>query len=532
MPDLRWSRGAVAGSILPLAAPSTWTRERVIWLAISLSAALLPFTLVTFPPAADLAQHAAQIRLLDEQLGLAPETTPREQYEVRWWAPNSLVYAVLFATSRVLAPIPAARTALALLALLLVLAIHDLARRRGRPPEHAALASTLVFSLSLYWGFVAFLLGAALFLLSLERALAPPDPAHRARDVAVLGALTTLVYAAHALWLPALALAVALAPLVERRPIRPELPRALAFAPPLLHALIWFPRLTAERAETFELAARWAPWSERVAPGWWVDALYGGLRGTMEPAVAAIVIGWALLGLALPRERDERGGIDVGLLTLGAVLLAFIAVAPDSYMNTVAFGRRFGFVAGALVLLAAPRPPLRPVLSRALSGAVVGFFALTTAAAWVVVDREELSGLAESTRVAPGPARVVGLDFLQASQVLDGVPFLQEFAWRQALYGGELNFSFAEHRTCIVGVRETPRHPWTQSLETMAQRVTPRDLTYFDLALVAGSDELHARFAAQTGAEPLVRRGRFRLYRLRHPGDAPHRAAGGAAVTE
>lgn len=497
-------------------APSPSDRERALFLAGSLVLAALPFALVTFPPSADLPQQAAQIRLLDEQLGLAPETTPRELYEIRWWAPNNLVYALFFVTARVLEPIAAARAALAILALAIVAAVHELARRRGRPPEHAMLAGTLVFSCALYWGFVGFLLGAAIFLLVVDRALRAPDPAHRARDVAVLAVLATLLYAAHSLWLPALGVALLVGPLVARREgaLRLALPRALALLPALVHAAYWFPRLHAERAEShFDVEARWRPLDERLARIASGDSIYGGLEGPLEPAMSGVLLLWIVAAVA-PREGTEaRGGIDRPLLALAGAIAIFVLVAPDKYANTIEMSARYGFVAAILALLAAPRPKLPELARRALPALASVAFATMTAAAWVAVDRDELAGLEETVRAEPGPARVLGLDFVRESEHLDGRPFLQAFAWRQALHGGELGFSFAEHRGGIVGYRAVRRTPWTPRLEWTAERVTTRDLSYFDLVVLGGTPEQHAGLSRRAGTR-VIGEGRFRLHRI------------------
>jgi len=508
----------------PFAVVDRWTRPRLAHLALGLALGGLPFVCVTFTPAADLPQHAAQVRLLVEQLGLADETVPREEYEIRWWAPNTLVYAVLFFTCHLLGPVVGAKIGLALLALLLVAAIHDLARRRGRPPEHATLAGTLVYSMSLYWGFVGFLLGAALFLFTLERALrAPPVGGRRAvaKDVVVLAAFAAAIYAAHSLWLPFFFAALVIAPLIERRPIRRELPRLLAFAPVALHALVWFPRLRAERVGWgFDAGAHWEPLLERLNPSWAASALFGGLRGAVEPGMAVVLLLWALF-CAVPPGRAGRGGVDRVLLGLSGFLAVFVGVAPVKYLNTMLFNERFAFVAGVVLLLSLPRPPVRAALSQVVTVVVAVFFAATTCAAWVAFERRDLSGLEQSLRVEPGPSSVIGLDFIKQNELLRATSFLQVFAWRQAIYGGGASFSFAEHQSGIVCMRARGRPPWTPGLEWYAEHVSLRDLTFFEHAMIVGTDEQHARFARWSLAKPLVEQGQIRLYRLAGDGGRP-----------
>jgi hypothetical protein len=185
------------------------------------------------------------------------------------------------------------------------------------------------------------------------------------------------------------------------------------------------------------------------------------------------------------------------------------------------FNVRFAFVAGILMLLAMPRPPVRAALAQVVPVVVSVVFAATTCAAWIAFDRVELDGLGASLRAVPRPARVIGLDFVKRTDLLDGDPFFQAFAWRQALYGGELSFTFAEHQSGIVSLRRRRPREWTPGLEWFAERVSLRDLSHFDLALVVGTDAQHERFAQWAGAEPLTERGRIRLYDVSRGGVHP-----------
>lgn len=485
--------------------------QRTIQLGISLMLVALPFFAVRFAPISDLPQHAAQIRLLDELLGIETATVELSDYTVRWWAPGNLVYGVFFLWARVLDPIAAARASIATLALLLVLAFHALARARERPTEHATLASLLVFSIPLYWGFVGFLLGAVIFLMLLPRLLAPLDAARPWRSVALLAAAITGIYFTHSLWLVPAALALSLGALPEGElalpPLRTLAMRWASLVPAAILGLLWLPELRAERAALgFDLGLRYLPLTERVRLEFVSDVVLGGLQGPLEPLLVVFLFAWVAIGIS----RGPRA-VDRSLLAMGALLLVFALLGPDAYLNTRHMNLRFGFVGGALLLLATPPMTLRTSLRASLPALALLALTLSTGWAWRDVEDRELRGLTASLSAAPPPTRTLGLDFVGMSDVLRTPPFLQLFAWRQALGGGELSFSFAEHQAGIVGVAVSRERAWTPGLEWRADLATVEDLRAFDQVLVVGELPPTLREALT----PLTDDAPVRLYAVR-----------------
>lgn len=463
-----------------------WVKHpRAIQLGISLVLVALPFLVVRFVPISDLPQHAAQIRLLDELLGIESASVELSDYTVRWWAPGNLAYGIFFVWARLLDPVAAARASMATLALLLVLAFHALARARDRAPEHATLASMLVFSISLYWGFVGFLLGAVIFLLLLPTLLAPLDAARPWRSVGVLAAAITAIYFAHSLWLvpAALALLIGAVGVGERPRFRTVVMRMAALSPAVIASLLWLPALRSERAALgFDLGLRYLPISGRLSIDFGCDVLLGGLVGPLEPVLLLLSFAWVALGIS----RD-RAALDRPLAALGSLLLLFALLGPDAYLNTRHMNLRFGFIGGALLLLATPRMPLRDSLRHAIPVVALLVLVASTASAWRDVEDRELRGLSASLAASPAPTRTLGLDYVGMSDVLRTPPFLQLFAWRQALHGGELSFSFAEHRAGIVGLAGSRERSWTPGLEWRADLATVEDLRAFDQVLVVGA---------------------------------------------
>ncbi len=468
----------------------------------------LPFLVTPFPPAVDLPQHVAQIRLLGEALGGGAET-----YRVSWTSPNTLVYALLAALWAILPPLAVGRAALLAIALAWVGATIWLAGRRDRSPAGAALAATLVFGAALYWGFLNFLVGWPVFVAWLALNADPAPRARPGRHLAALAAVALLLYGAHVLWL-AMGIVVAVLLAAATRPARRLLAlRAAALAPAALAAALWYPQLRAARAWA-DVGAHWTrPIPSRLAPAGLVEAAFGGLRGPIEGVVLGAILLWITLAL-VTRRGELRAAIDRPLLVAAAPLALLALLGPDKYMNTIYFSQRWLPGALALALIALPAPRLRPAVQVMGSVGLLAILAATTSAAWHAFARDELTGLAAAIEAAPPGGRTLGLDFVKRSEIVRGRPFLQTAAYVQAAKGGTLGFSFAEHGSSVVSFRRPLRHTWTPGLEWYAERFHPRDLGAFDAVLVNGPPALHDRFRAFAGVEPVTASGRFRLYRV------------------
>lgn len=493
---------------------------RLLVAFVGLALASLPFLAVTFPPAADLPQHVAQIRLLEELLGLAPRVSDVDAMRVLWGSPNILCYLPLFVTVKLFGPVAGGRIGLGLLCLAEVAALHAIAARRGRPAFGALLAGTVVFNASLYWGFLNFVSAVPFFLLLLDRVSRPAPTDARTRDALATAGLAFLVYLGHSLLFALAGLFVLLFGLARREPVRALAPRLLAFAPAALAALAWFPELAALRRDAgFDVAAHWftSPLS-RLGAGAFRDAALGGLHGVAEPFVLVALAVYVLASVVTHRRAFLEGS-DRPLLAASAALFAVYLFGPDKWMNTIVFAQRFAPIATFLLVLAVPSPRLRASVVGAYAVVVATVFAFVTTMGWVLFDVDELSGLSPSLAAIHGPTRLLGLDFRRESGLVKGQPFLQLFAYGQAMHGGEVGFSFAEHMSSIVAYREPRRVRWTPGLEWFPGRVSQRDLAHFDYVLVVGEDSHHERFAAFSSATPLVREGHVRLYRL--PARAP-----------
>jgi hypothetical protein len=489
--------------------------ERGALFLVSALLAFVPFLVVTFPPVTDLPQHLAQIRLLRETL--ADSSGP---YQIQWWTPYSLSYALLAVFSTIAPPLWAGRLAVAFIAVLWVAAAHLLAVRRSRSPLAAVLASLFVFCHIVYWGFLNFAIGWPVFAAWMHLT---SREVRQPRQVLFLTAIGFVLYACHALWLLAGVAWIGAVAVVDvargglgcgaprRRLLRSLLWRACALAPAVAALVIWAPG--------FQTSGMQAPavWQTdlltRIRPQWLVGAVLGGLRGPLEWLLVGVAAAWVLLGVAQHRRRLSET-ID-GWLFLGAALLCLFAlVFPDSYMTTIRLPQRWMPCAAGLILLSMPAPRLRPVLARIAVVGVAGVFVAVTALTWVAFEREELAGLADALERLPPKPRVLGLDYQQQSARVRSRPFLQTFAWAQVLRGGTLSFSFASFSTSPVVFRSQRPPPWTPRLNWFPEHLRSTDLDHFDHVIVNGPPDVHERVVDEWRLAPITTTGRWRLYRV------------------
>lgn len=484
-------------------------KRRLELLLLGLAYASLPFLAVTFVPSTDLPQHLAQIRMLDEKWGLSPPTIDLSATDIRLFGANTLVYVPMFVLARVFPLLLAGKLTVALLLLASVAALHALAKVLQRDPLHALVAGMLFFGLPLYWGFLNFLCGLPLFLWLLCYALRSATQVAAWREGAILASLMLGLFWAHVLWLPAAGLALVVGALVCRPDSKMLLARALSVVPAGVLALGWYPTLAAARAEAgFDTQARYLiTLMDRLSAEWWVGTLFGGVEGWLEAAATTALLAYAIAAWWAGRTSRERR--DRGLLCLGLLFIAFALLAPDMYMNTILFGRRFLAVGAILVILALPGTSRGVAWGAA---AVTGLFSVCTTMAWALYDQDELDGLREALALVDEPKSVLGLNHRPTSDLMRGNPFLQTFAYFQVLHGGEVNFSFAEHASSIVAYKTPRKVNWQGGLEWFPQYVTEADLAAFDCVLVNGTEAQHQRFARYSGLRTPQERGYFRLY--------------------
>ena len=498
-----WTESETPSAVSPAAAPIS--HYLVGWLICSVLVAL-PFLLVRFPPITDLPQHVAQVRLFQEAW-----QDPSGPYRIQWLTPYSLQYLLLAGAWAIAGPAAAGRVGMLMVGLLWVTTFHLIAYVRRRPPAGAALASTLFFTKTTYWGFYGFAIGWPVFALWLLLTTGRRRDDVRRLDAMLALGIGVLLYVVHVLWLVAAVLWLAVSTVVLRVPIRATLMRALGLAPVLIVTAIWYPRLS---AGGFTSPTVWivTP-TGRLSFTWLVNGLLGGLRGPIEFGIVAIVALWALLA-CVQHRRSLRAVLDVGLLTAAAMFVALAFILPDQHSNTILFGLRWLPIAGALALLACPPVRATAIATTLVPLAVLAFLSFATISTWREFESKEMSGLAESLAALPEQPRVIGLDFVKYSEFVMDRPFLQTFAYAQVFHGGQLNFSFADFVPSLVVFRDMGHRRWTLGLEWFVERVQSSDLAFFDYALINGDEAVHGGISRLRGFRPVTEHGRWRLYRI------------------
>ena len=478
--------------------------ERVVAFVACAVLVALPFFTVTFAPITDLPQHLAQIRLLHEALA-----DPDGPYRIQWLTPYLLGYLPLGLAWQLHPDERAGRIAMLMLGGLWTLAIHWLAFRRRRATGAAVLASALFFNHVTYWGFYSFLVGWPVFVSWFLLTTRPGGARFRPRDVLLYLGAAGLLYVSHALWFVAGMAWLLVRGVIARIPPRTIALQLLSVSPVLVVAALWYRQLSGFSSPTWWIVTP----SARLSFSWIVDSTLGGLYGPLEAAMIVVVGVW--IGLAIYQHREGlRGRLDRDLCIAAGLFLVLALVLPEKHQNTIAFASRWQPMAAIALLLGVPAPAWDRRFLNVSAFAVVGLFILVTSLAWVRFEREEWAGLPEGLAALPANPRVIGLDYVKASPIVRGRPFLQGFAYAQVVRGGQLNFSFAEFAPMGV-VYKTPRaRLWTRGLEWYPERLTPSDLSHFDYALVNAEDWRHSFLAASRIVTPVTGGGRWRLYRI------------------
>ena len=498
--------------------PSSRPHAYVLSAALCSAALLLPFLLVEIPPITDLPQQTAQMRLLFEAMGDGQGTPPT--LRVQAVDPNKLGYLPLLVGWLLLPPLAAGRLAVAAMGLLWVVSIHALAHSTRRSPASAAIASLFFFNHTMYWGLLNFLVGLPVYCLFWLRVRLLPREQVSRGSMLQLTVLLLLLYSAHVLWFAAGMGFLLLAALAKRFP-----PATLATVLPSL-ALVawWYPRFA---ASGFVSETTWglSPLG-RLHPDWLLNSGLGGLRGNGEGLVALALLLWLGLGLGqhLWRSRREAGtsGIDRGLLATAALFLLAALTLPGVVQHTIFFASRWLPVAAVCLVLALPPPRLRPLLHVAFPLLLWAGLMTATLTAWTEFEHQELEGLHSGLATIPAESRVLGLDFVRTSEVIQGFPFYHLYAWSQALEGAELAHSFANEASSLVVFTDLPRRfPWTEGLDWQARKVRRSDIPHFDFVLVHAAPEVHSVFLADERLVPATPTARWRLYRVRDVGPHP-----------
>jgi hypothetical protein len=482
---------------------------------VSMVFVALPFLSVKFVPATDLPQHLAQIRILEEILNDPHQTT----YSIDWHGANSLVYALVGVNWLIFDHIAAGKMTILEIALLWCFSIFLLARKGQRSTFSAVLASVCIYNVSLYWGFINFLIGWPVFVLWYLVVVDPGENRRPAwKEAFLICAISVLLFLAHVLWLLAAIAVLVVADLKQKLPFRRVRIHWLSLIPILLYIAMWYPKFIAVQkmySPPNDMYWLTSPW-DRTNLHQMVDIELAGLRGAIGSIVYGGVALWICASIAT-NWMHMRLKINADYLLTGALFLLFYLLAPDQHVNTILFAVRWLPIGIIFIILALPAPRIPAYCSLAAAMVFLALLSIATSIQWVRFENTENSGLEESLGKIQDNSRVLGLDFKRASDVLHGSPFFQTFAYAQVLHGGTLNFSFAEHHTGIVSFTDIERiRRKTRGLEWNPERVRFEDLEHFDYVLINGPEDIHRYSSSILKLKALTTQGSWRLYQCRN----------------
>jgi hypothetical protein len=476
------------------------------WL-FSIIATLIPFLVADVLPIADLAQHVAQVRIGIEYL--SGETT--SLYDFQWWTPYTLNYLAFLLFWPVGDAFLTGKLGFLLLTLVNVSSIHLFASWRGISPRGALIASMFVFGISFYWGFTAFFVGLATFLLWMKVSLGLLETGEVTWRRFLFGCLASvLLYSSHILWL-GFALSWTVAEGMRQKSARKTLWLLAMMSPVLVATVVWYPTLG---QAGFVSPPEWLLFpSVRLNLNWVVT---NGLSPLSDGLLVLPVTGF--LVLIVTTLRQIYFDLDPSLALAALLAAALFILAPSSYQSTIGFSERWATPALVFFCLSAFRnvegfhtwqPPT--------AKGVVLVFSLITSWNWHQLDKMEFSGLQEAVEaIEKQHPRVVGLSYRRDSDYLAASirPFLQSFAWAQAEHGGRVNFSFAQFAPMPFVFRDSNVNPWTPNLEWYPERLRREDLAHFDYAIVNGEEAHHKSLTNSGLFSPITSNGHWRLYSL------------------
>ena len=478
-------------------------RDDVVVAALA-AALTLPLWLARFPVAQDLPAHvetAAQIRAL-----VVGDAALRDTYVLHalpW--PNALPTFFLAPLLAVVDGVVAAKIVVAVGLFLWPVSLAVFFRRLGRPALLAALALPTGFDLSFSYGFLHFVVGKPLWVLTLIAAVDVARTPRAWRAFVLAGCLAALFCTHLMLFATAAPLCAVLVVVLGAR-WSTRMVGGAGLVAGLLPGAWWWaaaqPSTTAGGAYAFRSLRETA------------SLLWQNL-GDLHPGVVDVVP-WALclVGLvwvafdAAPQRSMTRETLALGAVVVAVGAFALLGPVRTPHVSVVA--ERFTSMAAGLAVGVPPRLPSlrarRVVFFMAVVAVAVAVVDVTRH--WRAFDDDDMGDFDALLAHVPAGSRV-------ATHYV--TPFSahgnHNAAWHWpklvALRGSSTDDSFAWRSTCVVGLRaevQPPRHP----------RLVDGELASWDYLLVRGASAPVDRTLARLALVLVMQTGSWRLYRVEH----------------
>jgi hypothetical protein len=426
--------------------PDVSSAERVAFWLVAVCACCIHW-LPHFPPQADLAQHAAQIRLLHDWN--RPDFAYRSILELNFFTPYLPAYLLGAALSFVMPTVFAIKTIWTLGAFGTVFMSVRLRRRLAGSACWDWLVIPGLFGVAYHWGMVTFLLAIPLGLAALEFWIVLLESPSRRGSLAFGVGLLALFFA-HSLvtgWVMVVAGSILLARVVQlKMPIadaaRVAVP--LVMPVPLLIAWLAFVRNTAQANQP----AAWLPLEYRFF------AFFEQWLGVPLPVAPVSTL--AALVLCAPfiagvRVRREPAAIVPLIVTLTIVLFG----PGDLLGNTLTSSRFYLLVGPCLVLAMSAHHSTRPTFALARLLTRIGVVACVGIAGKLTLGfaAEQADVVRLMRHMTPGQHTLSIVPDGSSRVYKSPWPYTHFPVWYQAETGGLVEFSFASFYPMIVRFR-------------------------------------------------------------------------------
>lgn len=474
-------------------------------------------------PCVDYPQHLA---LSDIARRLADPNAPeRNQFQLNYFTYNGLFHVVVAVLSSILPVELAGRLVLAASLIATAGAVVALVRVMRRPAAHALLFVPILFSFSVGWGFVNYVLAtavAAWTLVLIARVAIRPTPL-AVFAIAALGVACAFAHVLAMLILCAFAAALATeaswrseSTTVERpwRTLRILARVAAAVAPLLLGCIyciqvyerqyVWDPKMY--RDATIEGSSS-PPWEKIVYFGAFATGLYRDGTDQIVLWGALVIMGWA--GMLAWKRRNvwdhAREATPAVVAPLAVMGLAYFATPMVLVGTHLIFPRlsQWAVMGGVLamprILETATATAARAWMTRLSLAAAVNTFAHCALFGWETRDASRLLDDLPAHRSAT--AVIWDPDTL----TYRNGPLTHLAAYYAARKHGLWAFAFARYLSVPVRFKANSQPPWpAKGWEFSAEDYDPRCkyARAFPVVIIKAPDDL----PRDTGGEPAVRR--------------------------
>lgn len=468
---------------------------------------VVPLSIVEYLPMVDLPQHAAQIgiweRWSDTELGY-----PRI-YTRNWFTPYLLGYVLAFLLTSVMSVKAAITTVVTAAVVAVPLAARLLLRESGGNRWWVFAVFPSVFGFAFDWGFLNFIVGVPVALVSLIAVFRHVDAPSWRSSMWLTAVMLALVFV-HVLLFGYVALILSVAVLMKREGWRTVV---LSLVPILVVSplvLIWI-HVTRSSEVMTRRPMIWELPSEKLRA---LRAL-AEIAGDGLSAWTVVVGLFALLLPILLGGRPSRTPLRWAPFIIS--LLLFLLMPFELFGTAYLYPRFAIFLIPTWLYAMDVSKDRKPSPLRLMIGPA---FAIACTAATTVQFRGyagEVIGLADIIEEMPANARVLSVPVDRSSKYVRTPVFLHAPAWYQASKGGVVDFSFAMNFPSLFRYRpetepEVPqRFVWNTGLFDW----DAFDGNRYDYLVVRDVDEQPSPLIVRSGApvELVARRGPWQLFR-------------------